>query len=53
LKGKRFGDDDEVKQETQHWLEEQSKDWYKAGIEKLKRRYEKCIELNGGYVEKE
>ncbi len=53
LKGKRFEDDEAVKHETETWLEGQSEEWYKTGIQMLKRRYEKCIELNGGYVEKE
>ena len=63
LKGKRFENDEAVKHETESWLEGQSEewsmktgqceDWHKNRIEMLKRRYEKCIELNGGYVEKE
>ena len=53
MKGKRFQDDEDVKREAEAWLEGQPEDWFKTGILMLRRRYEKCIGLGGGYVEKE
>jgi hypothetical protein len=42
--------DDE--QEVQNWLRQQSKDFYAAGFDALVKRWGKCINVGGGYVEK-
>jgi hypothetical protein len=45
----KFEDD-----ETQvgNWLRQQSKDFYAAGFDALIKRWAKCINVGGGYVEK-
>lgn len=52
LGGKHFSDDDEVKIEAENWLKGVARDFYDTGIKKLVPRLEKCIELNGDFVEK-
>jgi hypothetical protein len=52
LGGKRFADDEEVEMEVRKWLRQQSKDFYTAGFDALVKRWEKCINVGGGYVEK-
>jgi histone-lysine N-methyltransferase SETMAR len=52
LGDKRFVDDGEVKTEVRKWLRQQSKDFYAAGFDALLKRWEKCINLGGGYIEK-
>jgi hypothetical protein len=51
LCGKRFADDEEVETEARKWLR-QSKDFYAAGFDALVKRWDKCINVGGGYVEK-
>jgi hypothetical protein len=34
------------------WLRKQSKDFYVAGLDALIKRWDKCINVGGGYVEK-
>jgi hypothetical protein len=50
LDGRRFADD-EVETEVQNFLSQQSKDFY-AGFDALVKRWDKCISVDGGYVEK-
>ena len=52
LRGQRFSTDDKLKYETEEWLKEQSELFYFTGIEKLRQRYELCIEKGLDYVEK-
>ena len=52
LCGQRFSTDDELKYATEEWLKEQSEFFYFTGIEKLRHRYELCIEKGGDCVEK-
>jgi hypothetical protein len=52
LGGKRFADDEEVETEVRKWLRQQSKDFHAAGFEALVKRWDKCISVGGGYVEK-
>jgi hypothetical protein len=49
--GKCFADD-EAEMEVQKWLRQQSKDLYVAGFDTLVMRWDKCINVGGGYVEK-
>jgi hypothetical protein len=34
------------------WKRQQSKDFYAAGFEALTKRWDKCVKVDGGYVEK-
>jgi hypothetical protein len=47
-----FADDEEVETEVRKWLRQQSKDFYAAGFDALVKRWDKCINIGGGYVEK-
>jgi len=52
LGGKRFTDIDELKKEVLKWFREVGTQFYADGINKLLSRYEKCLAVNGDYVEK-
>jgi hypothetical protein len=52
LGGKRFADDEEVETEVRKWLRQQSKFVYAAGFDALVKRWDSCISVGGGYVEK-
>ena len=47
LGGKRFGSNDEVIVETNAYFEEFDKSYFKEGLLKLEKRWNKCIELKG------
>jgi len=51
LSGKKFKTNDEVIAETETYFEAKDKSYYKNGIEKLEDRYNRCIALEGNYVE--
>jgi hypothetical protein len=38
--------------EVRNWLRQQSKYFYDAGFDALVKRWNKCISVGGGYVEK-
>jgi hypothetical protein len=38
--------------QVRKWLRQQSKDFYAAGFDALVKRWDKCISVGGGYVEK-
>jgi histone-lysine N-methyltransferase SETMAR len=48
LGGKRFADDRKVETEVWKWVRQQSKGFYAAMV----KRWGKCINFGGGYVEK-
>jgi hypothetical protein len=50
--GKYFADDEEAETEVRKWQREESKDFYAAGFDALVKRWDKCINVGGGYVEK-
>jgi hypothetical protein len=50
---KRSADDEEVETEVRKWLRQQSKDFYAAGFGSLVKRWDKFINVGGGYVEKQ
>ena len=52
LRGTRFRDDDELKATTEAWFEDQIDDFYFKGIDCLKEKWAKCIEVKGNYIEK-
>lgn len=51
LSGKKFYSNEEVIAETNAYFEELEKKTYLKGIEMLKDRWTKCIELDGDYIE--
>lgn len=52
LATQRFDTDAELHAGVNQWLKSQAADFYRDGIEKLVPRYDKCLNLNGDYVEK-
>lgn len=52
LRGTRFANDDDLKATTEAWLRDQSEDFYFKGIDSLKDKWAKCIEVQGDYIEK-
>lgn len=52
LMGRRFRCDDDVIRATTEFFGAQNKEFYKTGILKLYERWNKCVNLMGGYVEK-
>jgi hypothetical protein len=45
----RFADDEEVEVEVWEWLRQQPKDFCSAGFDALLQRWDKCINVGGGY----
>jgi hypothetical protein len=52
LGGKRFANDNEVIDAVNDYFADLDKSTYQSGITALEHRWNKCIELNGDYVEK-
>jgi hypothetical protein len=52
LGGKRFPDGEEVEAEVGKGLRQQSKDLFATSFEAMVKRWDKCINVGGGYVEK-
>lgn len=52
LKGKKFNSNEEVKAEVKRWFNAQAEEFYLDGTSKLVNRWQKCIALEGSYVEK-
>jgi histone-lysine N-methyltransferase SETMAR len=53
LATQRFDDEDaELQAGVNEWLKSQAANSYDDGINKLVHRYDKCLNLNGDYVEK-
>jgi hypothetical protein len=52
LVGKRFAADEEVETDVRKRLRLQSKDFHAAGFNAQLKRWDKCINVGGGYVEK-
>jgi hypothetical protein len=50
--GRRFADYEEVGKEAWKWLSQKSKDFYAVGLDALVKRWDKRINVGGGYVEK-
>jgi hypothetical protein len=48
-----LADDEEVETEVRKWLRQHPKRlFYAASFEALIKRWDKCIDVSGGYVEK-
>jgi hypothetical protein len=52
LGGRRFKSDEEVKDAVKEWLNGLAAEVYDEGIQKLVTRYDKCLNVDGDYVEK-
>ena len=52
LGGKRFDDDNDLKDAVQKWLTSQAAAFHEEGVQKLVPRYDKCLNNGGEYVEK-
>ncbi|GBM90647.1 Histone-lysine N-methyltransferase SETMAR [Araneus ventricosus] len=52
LGGQHFADDEELKNAVTHWLKSQTAAFYAEGVGKLVKRYDKCLNNGGDYVEK-
>ena len=50
--GKRHADDEDLQNAVVDWLNSQAAVWYEEGISKLVSRYDKCLSVQGDYVEK-
>jgi hypothetical protein len=51
-RGKHFADDEDVETEVRKRLRQQSKDFYAAGFDALVKRWDKCMSVGVGYLEK-
>lgn len=52
IRGTKFEDDDAVMAAVKEFFESRDNDFFLEGIRKLEKRYSKCVELEGDYVEK-
>ena len=52
LGGKRFYSNDENFSQTNTYLEDLEKSYFLEGLQKLEKRWTKCIQLKGDYIEK-
>ena len=51
LAGKRHADDEDLQRAIVDWLNSQAVVWYEEGINKLVSGYDKCLNVQGDYVE--
>jgi hypothetical protein len=52
LREKRFQDDDDIISAAEYFLNSQNKISYDQGIQQLMHHWEKCVALQGAYVQK-
>ena len=52
LRGKHFENADDLREEVNSFLHEQSSDFFKNAFSELIVRWQKCVNVNGSYVEK-
>jgi hypothetical protein len=50
MSSKCFADEEEVEKEVRNWLRQQSKDLCAAGFDVMVKRWDKCSNVDGGYV---
>jgi hypothetical protein len=50
-RGKYFVDDEEVETEVRKWLRQHSERFYDVGFDALVKRWSKCANVGGRYVE--
>jgi len=53
LRGKRYHTLQELATALSKWESNTPQEWFAAGIQKLQERWQKCVSLDGGYIEKE
>jgi histone-lysine N-methyltransferase SETMAR len=53
LKGKRYQDDNEVKEAVQSYFDNLPQSHFLTGLESLISKWQRCIELQGDYIEKQ
>ena len=52
LKGQRFHSNKDVIFAVEEWFESHPKSYYAQGLVKVKERWQKCVDMQGDYVEK-
>ncbi|GBM97820.1 hypothetical protein AVEN_217311-1 [Araneus ventricosus] len=52
LYGRSFSSNNDVKTAAENWFNGQGRDFYRAGLNKLVLRLDKCLNRFGDYVEK-
>jgi hypothetical protein len=52
-RSKYFADGENVETEVRKWLSQESENSYITGFDALVKRWDKCIRVGGGYVEKQ
>ena len=52
LKGNRYETDEDVKNAVLSWCRDKTADFFADGIQQVVRRWRRCIERDGDYVEK-
>jgi len=52
LKGRKFESIEEGQEAAMQWLRSQRKEFWRAGLVKLRDRWLKCYNTDGDYVEK-
>jgi hypothetical protein len=52
LGGNIFADNEDVETDVRKWLRQQPKDFYTAGFDALVKRWDKFVNVAGGYAEK-
>jgi hypothetical protein len=52
FKGTHFTSDEEVKEAVKSWIKKRPATYFSDGMKKLVTRWEKCISVNGDYIEK-
>ncbi|KAJ7345861.1 hypothetical protein JRQ81_001811 [Phrynocephalus forsythii] len=52
LRGRRFDDREDVIFEVEQWFSSKVEDFYKEGLKQFEKRWQKCLTLQGDYMEK-
>jgi len=52
LRGRQYANNNDIIQSVEDFLEVQGEQFFQTGIQKLQKRWNKCIEVQGDYVEK-
>ena len=52
IRGQVFDRDDDVMSAVDTWLHDQDRVFYEHGLKQLEKRWQKCIDIHGDYVEK-
>jgi hypothetical protein len=52
LSAEHFPDDEAVEREVTAWFRQQPKEFYAAGFQGLVKQWDKCLNVQGHYVEK-